>query len=77
MWLCPVGLCPYHILSWGSISHLWGAQEGTPDPLSQRRDRKSSCARQHHVILCRWCSLALGDTGTLVELLGKPQHSPP
>lgn len=50
VWLCPVGLCPYHILSWGSISHLWGAQEGTPDPLSQRRDRTSSCARQHHVI---------------------------
>lgn len=69
MWLCPVGLCPYHIPSWGSISHLWGVQEGILDHFSQRRDRKSSCATQYHVILCRWRSLALDDVpsaGTLV-----------
>lgn len=51
---------------------------GAPSPIcgvcrrgsfSQRRDRKSSCATQYHVILCRWRSLALDDVpsaGTLV-----------
>ena len=42
----------------GALSpHLWGVGEGTLAHLSERRDRKSSCATQYHVILCRRWSL--------------------
>lgn len=85
MWLYPVGLCPHHIPSWGSISPSVGCVEGDPGPRLPKEGQKILlCYPISHnfvqAVVPRpgyrgWRPLSR-DTGSDGVLVGKSQDPP-
>lgn len=90
VWLCPVGLCPHHVPSWGSISPPAGSAGGDPNPPHPKEGQKillfyqiSSDFGQAVVHGCWQCSDSATDgvcpskdNVTSSTLMGKPRDTP-